>query len=144
MKMKEQKASLQIKGIEVQELNLRQPEQPLDNQTIFHFDIGIEHRVNLDNKIIVVVPTVNVRHDSSERTLATLTTSFIFEVENMTDFYDKEQQQITLPETLLTTLNSVSLSTLRGLLFSTFKGTFLHNAILPLVDPASFAVNKEK
>ena len=40
-------------------------------------------------------------------------------------------------------LNSISLSTLRGAMFNHFKGTFLHEAILPVIDPGSFKMNTD-
>jgi formate-dependent nitrite reductase membrane component NrfD len=36
----------------------------------------------------------------------------------------------------LNTLLGISVSTLRGLMYGAFKGTFLNNALLPLVDIA--------
>jgi len=39
-------------------------------------------------------------------------------------------------------VNSIALSTTRGLLFAQFRGTPLHNTILPLIDPADFSVNE--
>jgi hypothetical protein len=41
-------------------------------------------------------------------------------------------------------LNRISISTTRGAMFSTFKGTFLHAAILPIVDPKNFKANSSK
>lgn len=39
-----------------------------------------------------------------------------------------------LPKKAFDTLNDIAISTVRGLMFSSFRGTFLHNAILPIVD----------
>jgi uncharacterized protein YbbC (DUF1343 family) len=41
-------------------------------------------------------------------------------------------------------LNSISLSTTRGAMFSTFKGTFLHGAVLPIIDPKQFQALDQK
>ena len=43
-----------------------------------------------------------------------------------------------LPTDIIVTINSISISTIRGIMFSTFKGTYLHNAFLPIIDPKSF------
>lgn len=49
--------------------------------------------------------------------------------------------QVSFPDNILVTFNSISISTMRGLMFAQFKGTFLHNAILPIIDPGSFITN---
>ena len=54
-------------------------------------------------------------------------------------FLNKLLDWISISEPLdifISTLNSISISTTRGMMFSAFRGTFLHNAILPLIDPA--------
>jgi hypothetical protein len=45
-----------------------------------------------------------------------------------------EGNQSEIPQPLVTTLLGISASTLRGLMFGAFKGTFLQGAILPVVD----------
>ena len=47
-----------------------------------------------------------------------------------------------LPDGLADILNSVALSTARGIMFSEFKGTLLHHAFLPIVDVKS--LNREE
>ena len=49
-----------------------------------------------------------------------------------------EKKKIDIPENFIITINSVALSTTRGLMFSLFKGTFLQGAILPLLDPSQY------
>jgi hypothetical protein len=51
--------------------------------------------------------------------------------------------KINIPGFLAEALNSVSVSTARGVMFSTFKGTFLHHAFLPLIDSASLQGTSE-
>lgn len=50
---------------------------------------------------------------------------------------------VTLPQDLADILNSISISTTRGLMFSAFKETFLHNAFLPIIDPKQFSQLKK-
>jgi hypothetical protein len=68
--------------------------------------------------------------------------SFIFEIPDLKEYVDPKNNIPKLPEEFLTTINSISISTVRGVMFSQFKGTFLHNAILPVVDPKSFISQK--
>jgi hypothetical protein len=50
--------------------------------------------------------------------------------------------EVKLPSDIIIAMNSISISTIRGIMFSTFKGTYLHNAFLPVIDPKSFNVDK--
>jgi hypothetical protein len=41
---------------------------------------------------------------------------------------------LNVPQGLTELLAVQAIATMRGIMFSTFKGTFLHNAVLPLID----------
>ena len=56
----------------------------------------------------------------------------------MNDFFNKQHTLVDLPQEFITLLNSIALSTTRGVMFSQFRGTVLHNAILPIIAPAKF------
>ncbi len=47
-----------------------------------------------------------------------------------------------IPDSLSEILNSVSISTTRGVMHSTLKGTFLNNAILPIIDTKALLKNQ--
>jgi hypothetical protein len=63
-------------------------------------------------------------------------------VENLEEFRKKDSEEFEIPEFFNTTINSISLSTIRGIMYSHFKGTFLHNTILPIVNPVDFKREK--
>jgi|ERR1035437_5928011 preprotein translocase subunit SecB len=139
--IKEKQFSFQIKGIELLDVKLNYPKQPLSDQITFHFKIGLEQKISLENRLIIVITTIDVVHEDTETRLASLQVSCIYEIANFEDFIIEGTQQVTIPDAILVTLNSVSISTVRGIMFSQFKGTFLHNAILPVVDPKAFVKN---
>lgn len=140
--IKEQQFTFQIKGIDLLDVKLNHPKEPLPVQTTFHFNIGVEQKISFENKLIIAIVSVEIMHEDHETRLASLKASCIFEIANFEDFINKESQQLSIPDTIVVTLNSISLSTVRGIMFSQFKGTFLHNAILPIIDPKSFIQNK--
>ena len=140
--LKEQQFTFQLKGIELLDVKLNHPKHPLPVQTTFHFNIGLEHQINPDNKLIIVITTIDILHDDMETRLASVKASCIFEIQNFDDFASVGSQQVSFPESMLITLNSISLSTVRGIMFSQFKGTFLHNAFLPIIDPKTFVKNE--
>ena len=134
--------TFQLKGIELLDVQLKHPEKPLPEQTTFHFDINLEHRINADNNLVIVICTISIVNEDKSTQLGLLKASCIFEVANMADFIDNNKKQTGFPEGILTTLNSITISTVRGIMFSQFKGTFLHNAHLPIIDPQALTVNK--
>jgi len=138
---KNKEISFQLKGMELLDVKLSRPEKPLPTKTTFHFNINVEHRINSENKLIVVICSIDVMHEDKITLLGSIKASCIFEVMNMGDFVVSENN-IQFPEAILTTFNSVTISTIRGMMFTQFKGTFLHNAFLPIINPQSFVVNK--
>jgi hypothetical protein len=65
--------------------------------------------------------------------------SNIYEILNFVDVIKiSTDGKLDIPQALIEVLNSISISTTRGVMFSTFKGTFLHNAVLPIIDPRQF------
>ncbi|MFN8258142.1 MAG: hypothetical protein U0W24_20805 [Bacteroidales bacterium] len=142
MKVPEQNIEFQLKAIELIDVNLKHPAIPFNQPTLFHFNINIEHKINPDNNLVIVIAFINILHEDKETNLGSLKSSCIFEIVNFNEFYNKETNQVSFPDNILVTLNSITISTVRGIMFSQFKGTFLHNAILPIIDPKSFTVNK--
>jgi hypothetical protein len=138
------KVIFQIKGIELVDLKLNQLKQPLAAQTTFHFNINLEQLINPEIKLVIVVATVVIFHEDNTTILGLLKASCIFEVANFDEFKIESTGQISFPDSAIITFNSITISTVRGLMFSQFKGTHLHNAILPIFDPTSFVKSSLK
>jgi len=134
--------SFQIKGIELLDVKMIHQENPLPSQTIFNFNISLEHRINPEKKLIAVIASIEIFHEDQKTLLGSIKASCLFNIANINDFAVEGSKEIKLPIEVLTTLNSISISTVRGIMFSQFKGTFLHNAHLPIVDPQGFHLNK--
>jgi len=128
----------QLKGIELMDFCFNHPKQQMPSQMVFNFDIKLEHKIPADNNLIAVVVTIEIKDGSSTNRLGSLMVSCIYDVPDIKDYIDKKTKVPKFPETFITTINSLSISTVRGLMFSQFRGTFLHNAILPVIDPKSF------
>ncbi len=111
--------------------------KPLSEKPIFHFDISIEHKLNTSAKTVMVSPCVKILSEDKSAQLGSIKIACFFYIENLSDF-QTDENEVNLPEQVVVTLNSVSLSTLRGVMFSEFRGTQLHNAILPIIDPKAF------
>jgi hypothetical protein len=134
--------NFQLKGIELITINLNQPQIPLSQERGYNFNINIEQRINLEEKLIIVTTSIDLIHEADTQCHASIKTSCIFLVENLQDFNSAINNQINLPNQFIVTLNSISLSTTRGIMFSQFKGTFMHNVFLPIIDPLAFITQK--
>jgi hypothetical protein len=128
----------QLTNIEILESEIKAPKEPLANNTIFSFDIALEQRFNVEKELIFVICDITTfPQGNQEQKLGKYRSSCIFKVHNLSK-YIAENKKINLSEDFIVTLNSVSLSTTRGLMFALFKGTFLQGAILPLLDPSQY------
>ena len=134
---KENDIGFKIKNIELIQSNLSSIDNEITIDTIFKFNINIEHLVNSNEKCIVVKPSIEIFTDKSNTILGMLSASVVFEFENLNGFIINDE--LKLPNDIFIAINSISISTIRGILFSTFRGTILHNAILPVIDPKAFS-----
>ncbi|HCY42418.1 MAG TPA: hypothetical protein DHV48_13855 [Prolixibacteraceae bacterium] len=141
--MEQVNVNFQIKGIELLEINLNNPQIPLNLERTYNFNINIEQRINNDEKLVIVVTSVDLIHEEDKQCHASIKTSCIFFVENFQDFMVANSNQVNLPDQFIVTLNSISLSTTRGIMFSSFKGTFMHNVYMPIVNPSAFVTKKQ-
>ena len=139
--MEQLNVSFKLKGIELNALNLNQPQIPLNSERGYNFNIDVEQRINMEEKLVIVSTTIDLIHEADKQTHASIKTSCIFLVENM-QVFNSASDFVKLPDQFIVTLNSISLSTTRGIMFSQFKGTFMHNVFLPIVNPT--ALNTEK
>ena len=140
---KEENIEFQLINIEILEAEIKSPNEPLPNNVIFSFDIALEQRFNVEQELIFVICDITTFPEgNSGEKLGKYKTNYVFKVNDLTK-YITENKEINLSENFIATLNSVAISTTRGLMFSLFKGTFLQGAILPLFDPRQFKKEKK-
>lgn len=135
-KKKKETIQFGLGSLELIDLNLKHPERPLAQDQIFNFDIEINQRFNLDHKAVFNLCSITIRLED-ETVVGHIRTSMVYNVPEL-EKYVSDENQLNLPKDIMIAFNSISLSTLRGIMYSEFKGTFLHNAVLPLVDPKNF------
>lgn len=131
--------NFQLKNIELIETCIRAPQKQLAKDSVFQFDINLEHRISIDGDNVFVICSVSVLNETKEQVFGKLKAGCIFEVKDLSQFWDAKTKKHTLPGPLIITLNSISIATIRGVMFSFFRGTYLHNAVLPVIDPKKFA-----
>lgn len=130
---KESDIKFGLQTIELIDLQLSHPEKALDEKTIFNFNIEINQKFNVELESIFNICRITINIEDGT-TVGMIRTSLAFNVPNLNE-HVTEKNELTLPHEVIVAFNSISISTSRGMLFSELKGTFLHNALLPLVDP---------
>lgn len=129
-------ALIQFRTIELLSSSISTPLIANNANKAFTFDITTEIKLNEESKLIIVVIGIKISNEAKDILFGTLTTSNIFYIENYEEVISRnEANEPVIPNTLINSLNSISLSTTRGVMWSTFKGTMLHNAVLPILDP---------
>jgi len=129
--------TFRLSGLELSELTYTVKANALTDSPTFNFDLSIQHKINTAENAVLVSPSVKITAEDKITELGFLKIICVFTIENLEDFRNSENQ-INLPEPIVVTLNSIALSTLRGVMFSEFRGTQLHNVILPIIDPKVF------
>jgi hypothetical protein len=138
---------MQFKTIELLDTVLKAPQKALPKSLAFHYDISLQHQIRVEENLLIVICNINIKAESLKDELGNFRASCIFHVNDLADYYNETNKQYDLPEQLVTSANSITISTMRGLMFASFKGTFLHGAVLPLIDPKAMkadANNKNK
>jgi hypothetical protein len=103
----------------------------------FQFFVALEIGLNASKQKFFVDNRIDVRADADGEILCSQDTRYFFELVS-------PKTLDALPEDLQLAVNTIALSTSRGLLFSRLRGTALHNAILPLIDASVFSANQVK
>lgn len=135
----------QLKSIELLKGSISLPSAPEVSLNNFNFNISLESKVDATNKFLFVIVSVEIRSEDQNHILGSLVVSCIFSIVNFDDVVRIQADgNLDIPQPLVEILNSISISTTRGVMFSTFKGTFLHNAFLPIIDPRSFQQTEQK
>ena len=129
----------QIKSIELLHMSMSIP-QDFKLVQIFGFNIAIETKEDPEQKFVFVIVKVKIYdNDNPSIELGSISVSCIFHIENIDEIATIQENGIRkIPYNLFHLLISVSVSTTRGVIFGTYKGTPLHGATLPIVDPKGF------
>lgn len=128
--------SFKIDTIELLDYSLSGKDKNIPAEAVFNFDINIEHRFDVKNNLIIAVTNYRIWIEEIQDAVGSASISCVYNIMEMNKYV--EGKDIKLPSEFITTINSLSLSTSRGILFMLFRGTFLHNAILPIIDPSDF------
>ncbi len=139
------KVTYKINAIETLDLEIKHPKQQNIDFNTFHFDLKLQHRINAEKKLVFVITNITIMDKEKNNQVGYLETSCIFEVENFNDYLSSDSESnVKFPDTFINEVNSMAISTTRGIMFSEFKGTFLHKAVLPVFKTEQLQTNQQE
>jgi hypothetical protein len=139
-----QTINLALKSIEEIEYFIKKPATPVKPDNEFYFEIFMNQRIS-PNKSILVNNCVILIFDNKEKSelVCRLSTDFFFHVQNLENYaIVDEHKRLSISSTLLLNVNSVTMSTSRGILFGRNSGTYLKNFNLPLMDVSKMQIKE--
>lgn len=111
------------------------------NKNAFIFNISAKVSIDPNSKSIAIEILQDIFLDKELQTSVCQHVSrIVFEIVNFDSVikHNIEKKDIKIPDDLMTTLISISLSTSRGILASKIEGSNLEGVYMPIVDPKSF------
>jgi|GEM_PF-6891375 len=137
--------SLKIKGIAVINFYLELKQELLDKQihipnyNSFTFEIRVSNNGLIKEDIFNSMIKMNVFLDKEkEIELGHIQILNVFEIKNLNKYSDKKKNTLNLPPAIESTIIGISLSHTRAVFLTKCAGTFLQNAVMPLLNPAQF------
>lgn len=139
--LKKELINFQIRSVDLLGHYLSTPKEPNINIQEFSFDINLERKVDHNLKSLVVITNIDITSisDTSQK-LGSVSTACVFTIENFNEVIKMDENKLThtISNEMMDILNSISISSTRGVMSQIFRGTFLHHATLPILDPKSF------
>lgn len=99
----------------------------------------LKTNINLTETTVELVLLVVFRDNISEKPILRIRTSNIFLIPELASFKKKDDEAFDLPDVLLTTMLSLSISHTRALLAKNAVGTKFADVYIPIVNPAEMA-----
>lgn len=142
--MKEQpiKAQLNFVAIEILERSIALPQDMKETPANFNFNINVTVQVNENDSLVIPRVTVAINEKEGGIQYGKIVVNNLIKVINLNDFLVKENGINHLNQELATKLSETAISTTRGVMWDSFRGTFLHGAILPIIDTSQGIFSK--
>ncbi len=125
---------LQYLGIDIIERSIVTPENMTEVPANFNFNINVKVQVDVKELTVIPVVSVVISDQPGGTEFGKIIIKNIIKVSNLQDFLVNESNESPLNESVLKMLSETAISTTRGVMWDSFRGTFLHGAILPVID----------
>ncbi|MDX2047384.1 MAG: hypothetical protein SFU87_11400 [Chitinophagaceae bacterium] len=124
--------NIRMHGIDIIEKHLFKIS--IQEADLFKFELKTQSIVNETESLIVTFVIVEIRKESTNELAAKILAGFGFFIKDISSSLERgEDRKYIIPSEFENVLKTISISTMRGLMFSEFRGTPLHGAILPII-----------
>jgi hypothetical protein len=111
---------------------------PILKDEEFAFDVSLQSEGKPELQECAQVMTVKIQKKGEKNSIGTISIGCTFSIPNYQEYVLASDDKISLPEQLMQLLNAAIIGTIRGVMFSEFRGTMLGGAYLPVLDPRRF------
>jgi hypothetical protein len=139
---KEVKKTIEYRIIEITDFSFSYNDHKTDQQKKLEATIEVKAHLgfNKEKKSAVLYISTKFYNDpKKEKKIISLDVGVVFEITNFDDFYNKGKDIFRLPNNVVIIFTSLSLSTVRGILFEKLRGTLYHHLLLPVLNPTAVA-----
>lgn len=139
--------NFQIRSVELLDSSLSTPKEATNIETNFIFNVNLEQKIDQAQKALIVITHVDVAAEANQqKKLGSISTACLFSIENFHEIIKVDDKNLThkISDSMMEIVNSISISSTRGAMSQIFRGTYLHHAILPIVDPKAFTKSAKK
>jgi hypothetical protein len=135
LKMEQKQVNIGVKKIKEIEFFVDE-DVTLANPTAFKFGLGLTLNLGLADNTVEMVLTAFFSDNSQEKVFMRIKTSNVFLLLELADFHKLENNEYNIPDNVLVTLLSLSISHTRALLAKNAIGTKFADLYIPIVNPS--------
>ncbi len=146
MKNNEITLNMRFAGIKVSKYSQYDLEQDFvkEHTPLVEFQTNIAFNVFEKEEKLGCLVTVKIIIIETKEIFAELKVENIFELKPFENIINsKTEGKYKIPDTILQSIASLSISTVRGILSEKLKGTIVQNEVYPLIDPSLFFKKKD-
>jgi hypothetical protein len=142
--MSDQVYNIRFLTIELISKSLSEPSSATTG--LFNFNFVIDIKVDASRNLAVIMSDISINNLDVSSIMARFKIACVFELPEFNRILTKiEENKYEIPEDLEIILKSAALASARGVIYSELRGTYLHGAILPLIDIATLVkTDREK
>lgn len=127
--------SFKLENIKIFKMEFNSLSDPPEEESLFNFTLNIESKIDNEKEKCLLQNSVQVLNSDKSIVYGSISVGYIFDISNIKKNQgQKKFESEGLPEETLNRINDVVISTTRGIMYNSFKGTFLDAAILPIID----------
>jgi hypothetical protein len=129
--MEQRTFNIKIHGIDLIEKALYKVS--VSDKEVFNYETKCQIVMDVSKELVVCFVHIVIKKFETSEDAAKMFCGFGYNIDSFASFDKDETGNYIIPQELDNMLKMISISTMRGLLFSEFRGTQLHSAILPII-----------